>query len=81
MRWPAGSGVEEATIRPQSGRAHEVPGDAADLSIRRAFLPLERKVSSNILETEADASAYVPEKSHFPRKVNGRAIFGEIATL
>jgi hypothetical protein len=27
----------EATITPQQGRAHELPGDAADLSIRRAL--------------------------------------------
>jgi hypothetical protein len=38
--WPAGDSVEEATICPQAGRAPELPGDAADLSIRRALRPL-----------------------------------------
>jgi hypothetical protein len=38
---------EEATTRPQHGLAPEVPGDAADLSIRRAsFLDHSVKISS-----------------------------------
>jgi hypothetical protein len=35
----------------------------------------------NILETWADASAYVPEKLHFPRKVNGALFSLGKATL
>jgi hypothetical protein len=67
--WPAGDSVEEATICPQAGRAPEVPGDAADLSIRRAFLPLRAETLAERIENMQRCKRPCGKKAAFSQKI------------
>ena len=67
--WPAGDSVEEATNCPQAGRAPEVPGDAADLSIRRAFLPLKAETLAERIENMQRCKRPCGKKAAFSQKI------------